>query len=191
MLRWASCDGQASNLADHRYMSVAGLTHVIQVFEDIYKGKLRNVEYLECMACRGGCLGGNLTVDNLYVSLAKIHRLQAELADQDPKLVAEVERRYPTEDFTLKGQVRPRTTERSPADLKERVRRIKTEEALRTALPGVDCGLCGSPTCKAFANDVAGGHADRKDCILFSDKRVEELRRTYLSEKTSSPEQNS
>ena len=191
MLRWASCDGQASNLADHRYMSVAGLTHVIQVFEDIYKGKLRNVEYLECMACRGGCLGGNLTVDNLYVSLAKIHRLQAELADQDPKLVAEVERRYPTEDFTLKGQVRPRTTERSPADLKERVRRIKTEEALRTTLPGVDCGLCGSPTCKAFANDVAGGHADRKDCILFSDKRVEELRRTYLSEKTSSPEQNS
>lgn len=183
MLCWAISQGQDHVLSRHRYMSVTGLSNVIQVFDDIEKGKLRNIEYLECDACWGGCIGGNLTVDNVYVTLSKIHRLVSELPDSEPELEAEVERRYPNEDFSLKGRVRPRAADESMDGLKERVKRIKTEETVLQALPGLDCGLCGAPTCKTFAKDVAAGSAAQNECVFLSDERLKQLRKRYLRDK--------
>ena len=188
MLRWSTNQGQNRVLGRHRYMSVTGLSNVIQVFDDIEKGKLRNIEYLECHACWGGCVGGNLTVDNIYVTLSKIQRLLSELPESDPQVEAEVERRYPKEDFSLKGRVRPRIAEKAIGNLKERVKRIKVEEAVTKALPGLDCGLCGAPTCKTFAKDVAQGNARRDECVFLSSKRVKQLRETYLRNKKRAPE---
>lgn len=181
MLRWSMNEGQVRVLEGHRYMSVTGLANVIHVFDDIEKGKLRNIEYLECDACWGGCIGGNLTVDNIYVTLSKINRLLSDLPATNPKLEAEVERRYPHEDFSLKARVRPRATDNTIVDLKERVRRIKVEETVRDALPDLNCGLCGAPTCKTFAKDVASGRAKQSDCVFLSDERIVQLRKTYSS----------
>ena len=185
MLHWATSQGQNLVLRDYRYMSVTGLSNVIQVFDDIEKGKLRNIEYLECDACWGGCIGGNLTVDNIYVTLSKIQRILLDLPQASPKLNEEVERRALNEDLYLKARVRPRVTERSMGGLKERVRRIKAEEAFFKALPGLDCGLCGSPSCEIFAKDVAEGSTRHDECVFFSDKRLNELRKLYLHDKKS------
>jgi Na+-translocating ferredoxin:NAD+ oxidoreductase RNF subunit RnfB len=32
-------------------------------------------------------------------------------------------------------------------------------------LPGLDCGSCGSPTCRAMAEDIVKGNAKETDCI--------------------------
>ena len=53
------------------------------------------------------------------------------------------------------------------------------EEAVKKALPGLNCGLCGSPTCDTFANDVAAGHASKQDCVFLSDERMRHLRETF------------
>jgi hypothetical protein len=188
MLRWSINQGQSGTLRRHRYMSVTGLSNIMQVFDDIEKGKLRNIEYLECDACWGGCVSGNLTVDNAYVTLSKVHRLLAELPESGPRVETEVERRYPNEDLSLKGRVRPRVTERSTGGLRERVRRIKAEQAFLKALPGLDCGLCGAPTCEAFAKDVAEGSARHDECVFFSDERIRQLRETYSRSTEPSPE---
>jgi Na+-translocating ferredoxin:NAD+ oxidoreductase RNF subunit RnfB len=37
---------------------------------------------------------------------------------------------------------------------------------LEEELPGLDCGMCGSPSCRCFAEDVVIGKADRNDCIF-------------------------
>ena len=191
ILRWATSEAQGDVLSRHRYMSVTGLSNVVQVFDDIEKGKLRNIEFLECHACWGGCVSGNLTVDNVYVTLSKIHHLLSELPHSDTNLAAEVARRYPNEDFSLEGRVNPRAVEPYAGGLKERVKRIKTEEMLLEALPGLNCGLCGAPTCKAFAKDVAGDRAERDECVFLSDKRLKQLRKTYLRGKNRLPEDNS
>ncbi len=180
MLRWATSQGQGRVLGRHRYMSVTGLSNIIQVFDDIEKGKLRNIEYLECDACWGGCIGGNLSVDNIYVTLSKIQRLLSELPESDPTLEADVERRYPNEDFSLKGQVGPRIAGKTNGNLKERVERIKAEETVMSTLPDLNCGLCGAPTCKTFAKDVASGIARKEECVFFSEERLKQLRKTYL-----------
>ena len=188
MLRWSKGKGQGRALSQHRYMSVTGLSNVMQVFDDIEKGKLRNVEYLECYACLGGCISGNLTVDNPYVTLSKIHRLLSELPDSDSYLQTELERRYPDEDLSLGGQIRPRSTEEQTASLQERVGRIMVEERVGKALPGLDCGLCGAPTCRALAKDVAAGTARQDECVFFSDERLKKLRKAYLRDRQPPPD---
>lgn len=179
MLRWSTNEGQGRVLRRHRYMSVTGLSNVIHVFDDIEKGKLRNIDFLECHACWGGCINGNLTVDNVYVTLGKMHRLASKLRDRDPEVDRQVERRYPNADFSLQGKLRPRATEESVGDLNERVGRIKVEETVIRALPGLNCGLCGAPNCKTLAKDVALGNAAQSDCVFFSDERLKQLRRVY------------
>ncbi len=191
VLRWSTSQSQGWALRRHRYMSVTGLPNVIQVFDDIEKGKLRNIDYLECHACWGGCVSGNLTVDNAYVTLSKIYRMVSKLPDSDPEVEAEAARRYPNEDFFVKGELKPRALEKVTGGLKQRVKRIQVEEALTRVLPGLDCGLCGAPSCETFAKDVAGGLARRQECIFLSNGRLRQLRETYLRDRKDPPQARS
>ena len=38
-------------------------------------------------------------------------------------------------------------------------------EELTEQLPGLDCGSCGAPTCRALAEDIVRGNATKNDCI--------------------------
>ena len=42
-------------------------------------------------------------------------------------------------------------------------------------LPGLDCGTCGAPTCKALAEDVVRGVAQEKDCIHLLREYIHKL----------------
>jgi len=179
MLRWSTSEALSRHLFRHRYLTVTGLTNVIQVFDDVEKGKLRNIEFLECYACWGGCLSGNLTVDNLYVSLTKLHKLISDLSETDSATEAEIARRYPAEDYALERPIRPRPLAGIPGDLRERVRKVNEAEAILATLPGLDCGLCGAPNCRCLARDVSTGDASRADCVFLSTERLEELKRFY------------
>jgi Fe-S-cluster-containing hydrogenase component 2 len=176
MLRWSTRRPLAELLKHHRYLAVTGLPNVIRVFDDIEKGKLRDIDFLEANACWGGCCNGNLTVDNVYVSQAKLQMLMTDLPDTDPVTEAEVARRYPAADFSIERAFLPR--ERVVVgDLRERVRRHKTAEEVAASLPGYDCGLCGTPSCAVLAHDVAAGEAATTDCVFVSGRRLERLRR--------------
>ena len=50
----------------------------------------------------------------------------------------------------------------------------KIDKTLRK-LPGLDCGSCGSPTCKVLAEDIAQGTASEMDCIFTLREKVKEL----------------
>ena len=181
MLRWATRQALRRFLWRRRYISVTGLVNVIQVFDDVEKGKLRDVDFLECYACWAGCSNGNLTVDNVYVSLAKLHNLMIALPDMDPETEAEAARRYPQEDYSLDRPVEPRRMRGIPGDLRERVRKVREAEEILRTLPGLDCGLCGAPTCSVLARDVSTGDASTADCVFLSKDRLAELRDVYLA----------
>ncbi len=179
MLRWSTRRPLAGTLSRYRYLSVTGLPNVMRVFDDIEKGKLKDIDFLECSACWGGCANGNLTVDNLYVTQAKMQSLVRELPETDLETEAEVWRRYPQEDYSTERPFEPRATTKV-GDLRERVRRVKEAERIAGTLPGLDCGLCGAPSCRVLAHDVAAGEAARGDCVFLSPKQLEELRRRHL-----------
>jgi NAD-dependent dihydropyrimidine dehydrogenase PreA subunit len=184
MLQWSVSEGLGRALSRHQYLHVTGLPNIIQVFEDIEKGKLRNVEFLDPYCCWSGCTGGNLTVANIYVALSKFHTMVGELPETDPRTESEVERRFPHEDFSLERPIRPRPVKGMQGDLKERVRIMQKAEEILNSLPGLDCGLCGAPTCKELARDVSLGEAERKDCVFYSKERLHHLQKQHIGKRS-------
>lgn len=180
IFQWAMSEGQRQNLSGFRYLSLTGLLNIIRVFDHIEKGQLRDLDFLECYACWGGCTNGNLTVDNLYVTRSKLLRLMATLPDRDPWIDAEIEKRRPIEDFCAKAPIKPRPVKADSADLRERIVRMKEAESILLTLPELDCGLCGTPNCRTLAKDIAFGYAQKTDCVFFSENRIEKLRKIYL-----------
>jgi len=177
-------EGMGRLVQQHRYLWVTGLSNIIQVFNDIEKGRLRNVGFLEAYSCWNGCAGGNLTVANVYVTGSTLRSLARTLPEMDPETEAEVERRFPQEDFSLKAPIRPRPLRGTAASLKERVQMRQLAEDALASLPGLDCGLCGAPTCRELARDVSVGDANKNDCVFLSKSRLQDLRGVYLRSTT-------
>lgn len=48
-------------------------------------------------------------------------------------------------------------------------------ELVLARLPGLDCGSCGSPSCKALAEDIVQGLASETDCVFRLRERVKNL----------------
>lgn len=53
--------------------------------------------------------------------------------------------------------------------------RLNQVERLLKKLPGLDCGSCGAPTCKALAEDIVRGEAVESDCVYFLRDNVHKL----------------
>jgi len=176
MLRWATPRAFPYALRRHRYLPVTGLSNVIRVFDDVERGKLKDIDFLECYACWAGCGNGNLTVDNVYVGQAKLQTMMAELPTTDPVTQSEIERRYAPADYALEFPFAPRER-RDSGSLRDRVSRVKRAEEILALLPGYDCGLCGCPSCQTLAHDAAAGEAAATDCAVLSVERLRELRR--------------
>jgi Na+-translocating ferredoxin:NAD+ oxidoreductase RNF subunit RnfB len=176
---WGAPEGEFPNLSKEHYLPLQGLSDIIKVFGDIEKGKIRNIDFLECHACQGGCIGGNLTVENLYVARSRNLQLISSLPRPSRQFIREVGRRRASEDFSLRAPLRPRDIEGKEVDLRERVaRKNRTAELLRS-LAVLNCGLCGAPTCRSHAGDVAHARAKIADCVFLSPGRIESLRDIY------------
>ena len=59
--------------------------------------------------------------------------------------------------------------------LTESFSRFNQVERICKKLPGLDCGSCGAPTCKALAEDIVRGEADEKDCIYYLRENLHKL----------------
>ena len=48
-------------------------------------------------------------------------------------------------------------------------------EELYEGFPKLDCGSCGSPSCRALAEDIVRGYAKETDCIFKLREKVSAL----------------
>ena len=44
-------------------------------------------------------------------------------------------------------------------------------QKLRAELPGIDCGSCGAPSCRAFSEDVIRGENSLENCVILQHKK--------------------
>ena len=167
---WSWMGQISQSVGAENCLSVAGLDHVMKIFDDIENSKLRHIDFLEALACMQGCVGGAFTVDNPYVARSNIMHLQQTYGQDRDVDTEEILKRY-REGFYFKGlTVKPRPTQFLDTDIPTSIKRMKQKERVFAKLPQKDCGLCGAPTCEAFARDCALGEADLTDCIFFSEE---------------------
>jgi Na+-translocating ferredoxin:NAD+ oxidoreductase RNF subunit RnfB len=83
--------------------------------------------------------------------------------------------------------LRPRIHVPKAVPLEEKIEQMKVKDDLLELLPGLDCCLCGCPSCEVFANDVARGAVASEKCIFLSEERLTELRRLYGPDGSGEP----
>jgi hypothetical protein len=168
-----------STVGQSTTLSVSGLADVITVLEDIESRGMRDIEYIAAYACLGGCVGGSLVVENPYVARAKLLHLADKFGAEPRADKDDVRRMFREGYFHLEGHIRPRPLKPLDANLARAIEKMKRKEGLVRTLPGFDCGVCGAPSCRAFADDVVREEAELTDCIFVSDSRVQELSQLY------------
>ena len=174
---WALSGGESEYLKNKNVLHVDGIQNVINVLEEIECGKLDTIEFFEGLACIGGCVGGCLTVENNYVAKMYIQERAKKLKQESILHMEEeyVKDIYNTGMMHIKERILPRTPEPLDADINKAIEKMKQIEVLESKLPGLDCGSCGAPGCRALAEDIVTGKAKEIDCIFVLKDRVLEL----------------
>lgn len=63
-------------------------------------------------------------------------------------------------------EIEPLPVMKLDADFKTALEKLSRIEALYHMLPGIDCGACGAPTCRALAEDIVMDRATLADCVV-------------------------
>jgi len=168
---WANSGGEAAAVCPEHSMSVDGIENVIRVLEEIENDKLQDLVFFEGAACTGGCVGGPLTFENNYVARGVIRTLMhgCDITHPDEKVKASYLTKY-----NLLGDrhITANSAMRLDDDIVEAMRKIEEMEEIVRRLPGYDCGSCGSPTCRTFAEDIVRGYCNEMDCIHILKERL-------------------
>ena len=119
---------------------------------------------MELNACNGGCVGGVLNVENPFVAKARIRALRKNLKYTASEPIAEDK----DESFYLWDKM-PEVKDVFRLDENRRVamQKLAVIENVLSTLPGLDCGGCGAPSCRAFAEDVAAKEVSKDECVRY------------------------
>lgn len=171
-LLWPITGGQGEPLGIENYLAVDGISEVIKVLEEIEMNKLEGLEFFEGMACVGGCVGGPLTIENPYIARSRMKALSKGLpnsAVSEKEIKAQIEM-YKEGFIRLTEPIEPRAVMRLDDDISKSIKKMEMIKEMLKGLPGIDCGVCGAPTCKAFAEDIVKGDNQNAVCMVKSMK---------------------
>jgi len=169
---WATSGGESSALLKERYLAADGIENVIRVLEEIEDERIGELDFIELNACTGGCVGGVLCVENPYVAVARLQRLRRYLPVSQNHL--ESGESVP-EDMNWEGELEFSNVLTLSDDLARAMEMMMEIDEVEASLPGLDCGACGAPTCRAFAEDVVRGNSQKADCIFVLRKQIQQF----------------
>ncbi len=175
---WASTGGEATAIFNENYLAADGIDNVIRVLDQIENGNIPKLEFIELNACTGGCVGGVAAVQNPFIAKARLQTLRRYLPVSQHSLSKE-ESEYIPEGYFFNELPLYQPISRLSENMAESMRMLADIQRLKDELPGIDCGSCGAPNCRAFAEDVVKGRADKEDCILTMRQAIE----SYLKAK--------
>lgn len=168
---WGTHGGEASGIDTDNYLAADGIENVIRVLEDMEDEKFNDLTFIELNACDGGCVGGVLTVENPYIAQAKLKRLYHNL----PNIATHVPKDLERTEIRWTQDVEYLPVYQLGESMVESIRMLNRVERLTQKFPGLDCGSCGAPTCKALAEDIVRGKATETLCIHILKDQIHAL----------------
>lgn len=169
---WASTGGEATAIFNDNYLAADGIENVNRVLDQIENGNIPQLEFIELNACTGGCVGGVLTIQNLYIAKARLQSLRRYLPVSQNFLTPE-DSKYIPDSYIFNELPEYQPISRLSDSMAESIRMMSDIQKLRKSLPGIDCGSCGAPTCRAFAEDVIKGLSVPEDCLISKNRKGE------------------
>jgi len=164
---WARSGGETVAVNANNYLVADGLNNVITILEEIEMGHFRDVDYIECLVCHSGCVGGPLSVENPFVSRIMTRNLVKTLPETlSEKTIEKIRGRYRQGFFHFDKPIEAHPVLPLDKDISKAIELANRAEEILKELPGLDCCSCGSPSCRVMAEDIASGYASVTDCIF-------------------------
>ena len=163
-ISWAKSGGEATAIFNEDYLAADGIENVIHVLDQVETGNIPPLEFIELNACTGGCVGGVLTMQNPFIARARLQSLRRYLPVSQNSLPAGTN--YIPDCFLFEDMPEYDSITRLGGSIAESMRMMADIQNFKSTLPGIDCGACGAPTCRAFAEDVIKKTACPEDCRL-------------------------
>lgn len=172
---WGYSGGEAGGMMTNSYLAADGIENVIRVLEDLEDEKFEGLQFIELNACSGGCVGGVLNIENPYVAQAKLHYLNKYVP-----VALNHQKDFPYDgDMFWNAEVEYEPVFQIGENIIDSIKKMKQIEELCKEFPGLDCGCCGAPTCKALAEDIVRGRGAKNDCIHILRNNIHDLAKTY------------
>lgn len=159
---WATSGGEASASLNDNCIAADGIENVIKILEEVEDEKLNGIDFIELNACTGGCVGGCLTVANNFVAKARLKTLRK----YRPVSLNHIESEEIPQELRWAYPLEPMSVLKLADNVTDSMKLMHQVSEMVKNFPGLDCGTCGAPTCRALAEDIVRGYATLDDCIF-------------------------
>lgn len=175
---WAQSGGESSFVSDRQSIIVDGIENIIDVLDEIEAGRLQTLDYFEGMSCPGGCVGGCFTVENPYIAKKRLaDRARANNNGDNDITDEKIRELYLNGTLNRKEEIIPMPQKPIHSEFNQALRMLEQIKEVESRLAGINCGSCGSPNCKAFAEDVVCGFIGEEECIFHLKKAYRYLKK--------------
>ena len=154
-LHWATSGGEATATFRSKYLAADGIENVKHILDGLEDNTLTEVDFIELDACAGGCVGGVLNVENPFVAKARIRQLRMKLPATSSNILADEGK--PLSYYVWEDEPQFKNFDKLDENRLSAMQKLMEVENLLNTLPQYDCGMCGAPSCRAFAEDVVSG----------------------------------
>ena len=165
-------NGERRICSAKRSYSIDGIENVMDFLDKLENDEVEGVEFLELRACDQSCAGALLSVDNRFLCGERMYARARKAAERERN--GEVARDREMEkykdyliDNSLVDEVEPRSMMVLDSNITKALEKMEKIERMKVHLPQIDCGVCGAPTCEAFATDVVCDKADLHQCVFY------------------------
>lgn len=162
---WARSGGEATSIFNDNYLAADGIDNIIHVLDQVETGNIPQLDFIELNACSGGCVGGVLTIQNPFIAKARLLTLRRYLPIS-PSSVS-LDNSYIPDGYLFEDMPEYRPASRLGSTIAESMRMMADIQRIKSDLPGIDCGSCGAPNCRAFAEDVVSKGRAVSECPIL------------------------
>ncbi len=170
-VRWSLTHGEADQMKQGRSLAIDEINNVIEFLEKLENEEIDGIDFLELRACDESCAGGILCPGNRFLTVDKL-RKRANKCDQfmTKNLIVSSQALNQEAEYLMGNmrinQIPPRSIIKLDDNVAEAMIKMKRIYELNRILPQVDCGICGSPSCKSLSEDIVQNQASIKQCIF-------------------------
>jgi Na+-translocating ferredoxin:NAD+ oxidoreductase RNF subunit RnfB len=171
---WTLTGGEARH-ASGRCLSIDGIHNAIEFLEKLENDTIGTFDFIEMRACDESCAGGILSATNRFLVSERLHnRAQQYLIDKEKGRIMDNKTISRYKDHVIAnasiGTIEPRSIMKLDEDMVQAMKKMEKIRRINSYLPGIDCGACGSPTCRSLAEDVVQRRAHTSDCVFVAIK---------------------
>ncbi len=167
---WSLTSGEADH-AKGRCLAIDEVHNVIEFLEKLENEEINDIDFLELRACDQSCAGGVLTTTNRFLTVERLRKRAANaplVEERNTSMVdssIETYGEYLMRHIRLGSEIKPRSMYKLDEDMAKAMRKMQRARKVMCYLPGVDCGVCGAPSCQALAEDIVQKRATVSQCI--------------------------